>query len=280
MTTLVYDGSFTGWLTAVFEVFEYKFADAGIQPEHRYQEELLHQKHVVITSEEKSSRVWKKLGDIISRSALRQLYQTFLSEENNMENMLLNYVRYVLTTPVSVEHDFSNSYVLYVQQTSRKVHREKHRMEAFVRFQLTRDKLYYAIVQPDFNVLPLLHAHFKDRYADQRWLIYDTQRRYGIYYDLLSVTEVKIDFSNDKIATPEHTGEMSEDTIATPDDTAATPDKRAATPDSVYDEKESLYQQLWQQYFSSVNIKARKNTKLHIQHMPRRYWKYLTEKKI
>jgi probable DNA metabolism protein len=43
--------------------------------------------------------------------------------------------------------------VLTVQQTSRKVHREKHRMEAFVRFQLTKDQLYFAIVQPDFNVL-------------------------------------------------------------------------------------------------------------------------------
>jgi probable DNA metabolism protein len=252
MTTLVYDGSFKGWLTAVFEVFEYKFADAGIQPEHRYQSELMHQKHVVVTSEDKSARVWKKLGEKISRSALRQLYQTFLSEEVVMENMLLSYVRYVLSSPISVEHDFGNACVLYVQQTARKVHREKHRMEAFVRFQLTQDKLYYAIVQPDFNVLPLLHAHFKDRYADQRWLIYDTRRKYGIYYDLESVTEVRIDFSDDV----------------------------SSKPDAVYDEHESMYQQLWQQYFSSVNIKARKNTKLHIQHMPKRYWKYLTEKKI
>jgi probable DNA metabolism protein len=212
----------------------------------------LHQKHIVITSEDKSARVWKKLGDLISRSALRQVYQSFLSEETNMENMLLNYVRYVLASPVSVEHDFGNPYVLYVQQTSRKVHREKHRMEAFVRFQLTHDKLYYAIVQPDFNVLPLLNTHFKDRYADQRWLIYDARRRYGIYYDLESVTEVKIDFS----------------------------DEVSTKPGSVYDEKETLYQQLWQQYFAAVNIKARKNTKLHIQHMPKRYWKYLTEKKI
>jgi probable DNA metabolism protein len=48
---------------------------------------------------------------------------------------------------------------------------------------------------------------------------------------------------------------------------------------TIIDEKEELYQQLWQQYFSSVNIAARKNTKLHIQHMPKRYWRWLTEKK-
>ena len=47
---------------------------------------------------------------------------------------------------------------------------------------------------------------------------------------------------------------------------------------ALYNEEEELYQQLWQQYFSSVNIVARKNMKLHIQHMPRRYWRYLVEK--
>jgi probable DNA metabolism protein len=47
---------------------------------------------------------------------------------------------------------------------------------------------------------------------------------------------------------------------------------------TVYDEKESLYQELWKQYFDSVDIKARRNMKLHIQHVPKRYWKYLVEK--
>ncbi|RYZ23730.1 MAG: DUF4130 domain-containing protein, partial [Chitinophagaceae bacterium] len=47
---------------------------------------------------------------------------------------------------------------------------------------------------------------------------------------------------------------------------------------AAYDEAESIYQELWKQYFKSVNIAARKNTKLHIQHMPKRYWKYLPEK--
>ena len=32
------------------------------------------------------------------------------------------------------------------------------------------------------------------------------------------------------------------------------------------------------EYFKSTNIKSRKNMKLHLQHVPKRYWKYLTEK--
>jgi hypothetical protein len=47
----------------------------------------------------------------------------------------------------------------------------------------------------------------------------------------------------------------------------------------VADEKEELYQKLWQQYFTSVNIAARKNINLPVQHRLKRYWKFLPEKK-
>ncbi len=249
MTTLVYDGSFRGWLTAVFEVFEYKFVQPSIKTEKFYQDEMLGTKHLVVTDPSKSTRVWNGLSERVSRASLRIFYQAFLSEDKQIENMMLSFVQYVFSSKVSIEHDFGHPAVLYVRQTAKKVHREKHRMEAFVRFRLTKDALYYATVDPDFNVLPLIQTHFKDRYADQRWLIYDTRRKYGIYYDLKEVSEVYINFSAES-------------------DSSAT----------IYDDRELIFQELWQHYFSSINIKSRKNTRLHIQHMPRRYWKYLIEK--
>jgi probable DNA metabolism protein len=140
-----------------------------------------------------------------------------------------------------------------VQQTAKKVHREAHRMEAFVRFQQTADGLYYAIIEPDYDVLPLILKHFKNRYADQRWMIWDSRRKYGLYYDLNEVTTVAFSFD------------------------AQTNSGKDIS--AVYSETEPLYQQLWQQYFKSVNIPARKNSKLHLQHMPARYWKFLPEKR-
>lgn len=74
--------------------------------------------------------------------------------------------------------------VLKAAQTVKKVGREKHRMEAFVRFRLTRGGIYFAAIEPDFNVLPLINSHFKSRYADQKWIIYDLKRNFGIAYDL------------------------------------------------------------------------------------------------
>uniref|UniRef100_UPI00125059F0 DUF4130 domain-containing protein n=1 Tax=Acinetobacter bereziniae TaxID=106648 RepID=UPI00125059F0 len=46
------------------------------------------------------------------------------------------------------------------------------------------------------------------------------------------------------------------------------------------DDDEILYDQLWKDYFNSVNISARKNIKLLIQYVPKRYWRYMNEKLI
>ena len=253
MTTVLYDGSFMGLLTAIFEIYEYKINEPSIYAEDKAAVSLFGKPHIVIADETKFDRVYKKLQQKLTPNALLQLRNSFLSELKEIPDGIYRYIVYVLSSKNSVENNFSHPDVLLLQQTSRKVHREKHRMEAFVRFQLTKDGLYYCLIQPDYNVLPLISNHFKKRYADQRWLIYDSHRKYGIYYDLEKVETVFLNFevnSNDKKAIAE-----------------------------ISDEKEELYQRLWQQYFSSVNIAARKNMKLHIQHMPKRYWRYLVEKK-
>jgi probable DNA metabolism protein len=254
MVTILYDGSFEGWLTVVFEVFEYKFANVEIMSRETYNASMFNQQHNTYSDVQKATRVWKGLAQKISANALRQLYRTFLSELAGVENVLLKYVQYIFANNETVECNYAHPAVLYVNETAKKVAREKHRMEAFVRFQKTKDELYYAICQPDFNVLPLIDKHFKERYADQRWLIYDARRKFGIYYNLATVENVKITFS-EYTSNGNHLAE-------------------------IFDEKEELYQQLWQQYFSSINIAARKNMKLHVQHMPKRYWKYLPEKQI
>ncbi len=253
MEMLQYDGSFNGLLTAIFEVYEYGFNQAVIRPQATANPSLLGTNHVVTTDETKAKRVLTKMHQRLSPGAVRNFYKTFLSELPGVEDHLLQYIRYVINSSQPVENNFGNRDVLAIQQISQKVHREKHRMEAFVRFELTGDGLFYSIIQPDFNVLPLISGHFEKRYADQRWLIYDSRRKYGLYYDKETVNEVNLDFSAD---------------LASPSSLAA-----------IHDEKEELYQRLWQQYFSSINIAARKNMKLHIRHMPKRYWRYLTEKK-
>lgn len=252
MTVVVYDGSFEGLLTAVFEIYEYKLPQPFIASQTATTASLFGETHIVITNAEKSKRVYEKLKAIVSLKTISQLYDVYLSEIKEIENVLLRFIQYALQSSLTIENDYTNADVLLIQQTSKKVNREKHRMKAFVRFQLTKDQLYYCIIQPDYNVLPLIGKHFRERYADQRWLIYDGLRKYGLYYNGENIEEVQMHFEADL---------NNEENLAT-----------------LHDEKEELYQQLWKQYFSSVNIQARKNMKLHIRHMPKRYWRYLVEK--
>lgn len=252
MQTIVYNGSFEGFLCAVFDVYEYKLNDVHIVAAHKHQPSLFAEPHIANFDLQHSERVWQGLQKKLTSEAQDGLYRCFLSEIDGIEDTLLDYIRYVFSSEQFMETDFSHAAVLAVSQTAKKVWREKHRMEAFVRFQRTADDLYYAIIDPDYNVLPLLAKHFETRYADQRWLIYDARRRFGLYYDTENVSTVQINFSS------------------------VTADGKDIS--AVYDDSEGLYQQLWKQYFRSVNIAARKNTKLHIQRMPRRYWKFLPEK--
>ena len=253
MVTLIYDGSWNGLLTTIFEVYERKLSNAQIETIQHYQPSMFGTALSVHTDETKAQRVWNGLKKYLSTETALQLYASFLSEIPGIGQHICRYIQLVFQRHASPQGDYANPDVLRITQISRMVHREKHRMEAFIRFQLTQDGLFYAGIEPDFNVIPLLLRHFKNRYADQRWLIYDIKRQYGIYYDLHTVEEIEINLSK-------HTmlyGDRNQDLFHT---------------------DETLYQTLWKDYFKHVNITERKNTKLHLQHVPRRYWKHLTEK--
>ncbi|MNK18875.1 hypothetical protein D3C87_370900 [compost metagenome] len=252
MIWLIYDGSFEGFLTAIFEIYEYKWTEARIRREGTEVPPLFADTRTVISDETKSARVWKKLVDLFGFDGVRSLWKSWLSELDTIEDTILSVVRYALELRQNVLSDFGNEHVLKLQQTVKSVGREKHRMEAFVRFQLMKDGLYFSVIEPDFNVLPLILSHFRDRYADQRWFIFDSRRRYGIYYDL--ETAEFVDFIPNSL--------LSQNRISS----------------EALNEQEILYQNLWNDYFGSTNIAGRKNIKLHVQHVPKRYWKYLIEK--
>lgn len=250
-TILLYDGSFDGFLCCVFTIYAEKIKAPIIRKEHQTHNELFSITEYSITDERKAKRVWKAFQNKTTRIEQKNIFKAFLSEIKGVENTLFNYMKHTFASEKKKNIDYSNKDILKINQVARMVDREKHRMEAFVRFQLTKEDMYVSTVAPDFNVLPLIIHHFKDRYADQKWVIYDTRRKYGIYYDLNTVEIVMFENQNQDILHP-----LKEN----------------------YSTLEIDFQKLWHTYFKKVNIKSRKNDKVHKQHMPKRYWKYLTEK--
>ncbi|MFK7812627.1 MAG: TIGR03915 family putative DNA repair protein [Maribacter sp.] len=249
---LIYDGSFNGFLTSVFKAFDEQIEVADIQKNSEAQRGLFSDTETVFTQMELAKRVWNGIQKK-SGNAIKNVYFAFLSENKGIEKILYRYIRKLFSPTDMMQLNFSDDTILRISQLAKSVGREKHRMEAFVRFQLTQDGVYFANIEPDFDVLPLISKHFRSRYADQQWLIYDVKRKYGIFYDLNSVEIISLDLQEI------HTNSINKN--------------------NVFTKEEYNYQDLWNNYFKSTNIKSRINMKLHTQHVPKRYWKYMSEKK-
>ncbi|NDV60428.1 TIGR03915 family putative DNA repair protein [Bacteroides sp. 519] len=253
MIVFVYDKTLDGLLTAVFDAYFRKtFPDVLLaegEPFPLFYDESFH----VTADEEKAVRVWKALEKKLSKSALSLITMCWLSELPEVDILLFRYIRKAIDTPKTIELNFGDPDVLALSKIWKRVNYEHHRIIQFARFQKAADGTFFAPFEPEFNVLSTTIEHFKDRFADQKWLIYDTKRQYGYYYDLKTVEEVTFETKDAHLIS----GMLDE---------------------SLMDEDEKLFQELWKTYFKSIAIKERLNPRLHKQHIPVRYWKYLTEK--
>ncbi|HWV14187.1 MAG TPA: TIGR03915 family putative DNA repair protein [Cellvibrio sp.] len=254
MATYVYDGSFEGLLSCVFNAFSTRRLPHAIVAQDDYHPELLDDAIHIIADETQAERVLKAINQQTDGEAAALAYKIFLSELPQAAMTLFHIIKVIVSAKnTSILKNFGNSHILEAAQIEKKIHREIHRMHAFVRFQKTNTGLFYAVIEPDFNVMPLLGEHFEKRYADQTWVIFDSKRQYGLYYQQQELCFINADHP----VVPRQPKDLQSD---------------------ILDSSEKLYQSLWINYFHSVNIQQRNNKKLHQRHMPRRYWKYLIEK--
>jgi probable DNA metabolism protein len=252
MIVFFYDKTFEGLLTAIFDAYNRKVFPDKLLAEGDVAPLFMEDSYTVVTQEDKANRVWTALEKKMSKGACNMLTHAWLSEEEGSDELLFRYIRKQTDSKISIETNFGDDDVLRMHQVAKRVSHECLYLKQFVRFQKAADDIFFAPVSPKCNALPLAIEHFKDRFADQKWVIYDIKRKYGYYYDLHTMVEMTLD--ND-----EHilSGKLDEKLMA---------------------EDEKMFQELWKGYFKSMTIKERINLKLHRQHMPKRFWKYLTEK--
>ena len=258
-STVVYDGSLAGLLCVVFDVFDLDVRPARVEREARHAPSMFGTPVRVASDPERAARVWRGLEGVdgFDESLVLRcwLYDTTASDTD-----VVHLCARVFRQGAAAARDFGDEAVFRCEQVRKKMNREIHRTHAFVRFAEAEDGLYLARIEPDFDVLPLAVAHFEDRYQDQEWIIWDERRRYGFWFTPGNATAVRVDarsFARDdgeqRALTPGHQVGMAA--------------------------HEDGFQRLWGAYFQSVNIAARANPKLHLAHVPRRYWRHLTEKR-
>ncbi len=255
MNTFVIDNTLEGLLTAVFEAYARRIMpDALILrglPLPLFCGEVLD----VGTDEAKVRRVWQGLSRRLSPLARQGVARCWLAEEDDTPTVIFRFVCRVFDSNVRIETNQADPAVRAFTQMWKRVEHERERLLQFVRFQKAADGTYFAAIEPEKNALPLIVPHFRDRFADQRWLIWDVGRAYGFYYNGLEVSRVTI--QNADSLPHLVSGRLDE---------------------SLMDKDELFFQSLWKTYFHAICIRQRLNPRKQRQDMPVRYWKYLTEK--
>jgi probable DNA metabolism protein len=243
------DGSFDGYLTAIFEAFAQKVVPSNIIAETAYQPGHYGRIEFVRTDEQKAERVAKRLI-AIDKAYFKKLYCVFLCEERGREMLLYHLIFKLLYTPDHVlKKPNDDKELQQAQQLIKEVAKEVVRMQQYVRFQQMENDTYFAPIAPDYDVLPLLGPHFERHMPNRQWVIYDVQRGYGLHFDTRSLSFVEM--------------QLPKNISATALEKAM---ERAA---------EGVYQEIWKDYFKAVNIELQHHMKLHVRRVPRRYWGYL-----
>ena len=255
MNIFSFDNTFEGLLTMVFESYSRREFPDEILSGEGSQNQLFASNIEITTNVQKAERVWNGIVARSSEDNAHRIYRVFLSGLPDTPILLMNFIRVIIDSNVNQEMNFSLPVVVDVHKLHQKVCREAQRIHMFTRFQKTIEGSYYASFAPMYDVLPLCIPHFRDRFADQQWIIYDLKRNYGFLYNLKTVERVvfddlKVNSQNGQL----HTSLLADD--------------------------EKLFQKLWKQYFKSICIEERRNDKVHRQHLPQRFWKYLPEKGI
>lgn len=253
----IYDGSFEGLLTCIFEAY-YRHENPAFITENKKNKlnkqntlfELLEKEDDsfipvnIETDINKYNRVYNAIINKISTEALDTIYHVFLSELSGFEIWILDYIRFGFKIGFDINKYLQDSRVLKMIKTERKVVVEVSRMLGFIRFEKFND-FYYSAYESDHNITSLITPHFTERFADQNFIIHDIKRELASIYNkktwyITSLTQSNISsLINTQFNCP--------------------------------------YEELWKNYFQNTSIKERENSKNQKRQMPKRYWKHLPE---
>jgi probable DNA metabolism protein len=240
----IFDGSFEGLLTCIYEAYYNKVKPEEIVPYWQFEATLLTEPIHITTDFEKSTKVYTAIKCKISREALNLIYHVFLSEIPGCCSLIYDYVKLGFKLGGEVNLHLHVDTVLNVHNINNKVTNECHRMLGFVRFK-SIDDMFYSSIEPDHNILSLIAPHFASRLSNENWIIHDLKRNIAVFYN-----------KKQWILTP-FTEKNMEGLIIREDC--------------------ELYESLWKEFYKTIAIADRTNPRYQKRNMPTRYWTHLTE---
>lgn len=238
---LLYDGSFEGFLTLVYDVYYQKLEPKFIYkkiPTNLCFDEI----HTIETDMEKAKKVFTALKKHFPKSHLNTIYHIFLCDSQNFECDLLHFIQLGFKAKTNLSN-ITNASIFRIHSLEKEYLRLTHKMYGFVRFEELDDKILYAKIETKFNILMLLGNHFSHRLGSNPFIIHDIPRSlaYVRENNQSNIKEVSA------FETPTHS------------------------------DAEMHFKKLWKTFFHSVAIENRKNHKLQKQLVPLLYRAHMSE---
>lgn len=250
---LLHDGTFEGFLTAVFEAFRLHLLDARIACFTHDTPTMFESPRPVQTDSDSARRVWE---GIISRGGpeIASMYRcAFLSEDPDISNPLWHCLRDLFAPNDHTRgRNILDEYVHSVHHSAQRTCHEAHLFQGMVRFQKAPDGTLCAVIAPEHDILDFLGPHFSARLSGLPWMIADSRRGRVLRSDGSRLQLLTCDPAQ----LPRDANEAAR----------------------LFPESEDRWRDLWTTFYDSVNIPERRNTRQLARLLPRKYWSYLPER--
>lgn len=239
MKIIVYDGTFEGYLTVIFTQYKEIFK-IKIESE-KDQISFLDQKYIK-TNFEKAKRIEDSIKKNISKEFYYDIKIAFKSDYKNKDTIIARLIKLSFLKGEKITKS-TNKYAIAFNKMVKNYGREAHAFMGLLRFKEIQEGFLFGQYESHNDILEDLSRHFLQRMPKEKFVIYDKNRNkafVSIYGNFEVVEILNLDIKESK--------------------------------------KEEFFQNLWIGFYDAIAIKERKNKKLMIENMPKKYWKYLPEK--
>lgn len=240
---LLYDGTFEGLLSAVFDSYSFSPPPQSVDVVTCYQPELGCRYKEVATDSRHAARVIEGVRRTMGHLGYRKIWQAFLHADGDKGTVIYRYIRLGMKQGERVHQMLTHPMVLAIDKLCALTGREASFLTEFIRFSEVEGHLYYAEITPEHMVLPLIMPHFAARMNTHPFLIHDKTHATAGVYDRTGWVLV----STEGMTVP------------------------------ALSENELEYRRLWKGFYDAIAIKERINPELRRQLMPKKYWKNITE---
>ena len=238
---LVYDKTFEGFLSLVYEVYYKKLSPTSIlktTPNNLVLEEMI----IIKTDETKSAKVLNAFQNKFLKKHFETILNVFMCDSVNFELDLLHFIILGFKNQNELSN-INHSFVFNIQNLQKELFRQYHKMSGFIRFIELDDGTLYAKIDTKFNLVYFLGKHFLKRFNNQTYIIHDIKRKIAFVKNssFLGIQNIA-SFEEPKIS-----------------------------------QNEEKFSTLWKTFFHSVAIESRTNKKVQKQMVPLIYRTYMNE---